>query len=59
MNNKPYIVAIGVIITVATVLVMASGPGKRASPKPGNSWTLTFSIPASNNTAAFQTEIHH
>jgi hypothetical protein len=57
MNDKHFIVAIGVIIAAGIVLILASDPGGRVSPPPGDSWTLTFSIPASNRPAAFQTKI--
>lgn len=50
MNHKPFIVAIGGIIAVAIILILASGPGERVEPPPGNIWTLTCSIPVSNNT---------
>lgn len=49
MNDKHFIVAIGVIIAAGIVLILASGPGERVSPPPGDSWTLTYSVPASNN----------
>jgi hypothetical protein len=52
MNHKPFIVAICLIIAVGIVLIMASGSGGRVSPAPGSSWTLTYSIPASNRTVA-------
>ena len=57
MNDKHFIVAICAIITVGIVLILASSSGGRVSPPPGGLWTLTFSIPASNRPAAFQTKM--
>ena len=50
MNDKHFIVAICAIIAVGIVLILASGPGERVSPMAGSSWTLTYSLPASNRT---------
>ncbi len=49
MNHKPFIVAICGIIAVGIILILASGSGEWVSPPPGNLWTLTYSIPVSNN----------
>jgi hypothetical protein len=57
MNHKPFIVAIGSIIAVGIILIVASGPDALVSVPPGDTWTLTFSMPASNRPAAFQTPI--
>jgi hypothetical protein len=57
MNHKPFIVAICGIIAVAIILMLASGSGERASPPPGNLWTLTYSIPVSNNMVALASSV--
>ena len=48
MDNKPFIVAIGVIMAVGIVFILAAGPAGQVRPAPGNVWTLTYSMPVSN-----------
>jgi hypothetical protein len=57
MNRRPLIVAVCAIIAMGAVLIMAAGSGGKVNPKPRGLWTVTYSIPASNSTGAFQTNI--
>ena len=57
MSSRPFILAICVIIAVGGVLILASGPGKRVSPMPGDLWTLTHSMPVSNSTISLASSL--
>jgi len=52
MNHKPFLAAIGAIIALAAVWIVAAGPKPPARPERRGSWTLTFSLSASNRTVA-------